>query len=170
MSVRPSNISSPRKGEGGAERRVGVDSSNASRFDRTPRKTARARELRKAMTPAEARVWSHLRNNQLENLSFRRQHPMGKDFLDFYRASLKLAFELDGGQHNEPTHIVRDKIRDNWFAAKGIETLRIWNCDVLEDTSSAVETIWHAAMKRKEVIPTMILPFSRGGNGVESTS
>jgi very-short-patch-repair endonuclease len=170
MSIRPQNFSSPRKGEGGAKRRVGVDGSDASRFDRTPLKTVRARELRKAMTPAEARLWSHLRNNQLENLGFRRQHPMGKYILDFYCASLKLAIELDGGQHNEPTHAVRDKARDYWFAAKGIETLRIWNSEVLEDTSSAIETIWDAAMKRKEVIPTLVLPFSRGGNGVESTS
>jgi very-short-patch-repair endonuclease len=170
MSVHLKNFSSPRKGEGGAQRRVGVDSSDASRFDRTPRKTVRARELRKEATPAEQRLWSHLRNNQLENLSFRRQHPMGKYILDFYCASLKLAIELDGGQHNEPAQVARDKVRDDWFAAKGIETLRIWNCDVLENTSSAVETIWHTAMKRKEVIPTLILPFSRGGNGVESAS
>ena len=170
MSLNSKILSSPRKGEGGAQRRVGVEVSSTSRFDRTPRKTTRARELRREMTPAEARLWSHLRNNQLENLGFRRQHSMGKYILDFYCPRLKLAIELDGGQHNEQVHKARDKARDAWFAAKGIETLRLWNFEVLEDTSSALDSIWRAAMKRKEVIPTLVLPFSRGGNGMESAS
>ncbi len=146
--VATSSLSSPSKGEG----RVGVDHAEQDRFDRTPLKTKRARELRQAMTPAEAKLWSRIRNNQLEGLGFRRQHPMSKYILDFYCASLKLAVELDGGQHNEPANIARDKTRDVWFASKGIETLRMWNNDVLTNIMSSVETVWRVAIKRKAMM------------------
>ena len=95
MSVRHAvQDTSPRKGEVGAQRRVGVD----KRFDRTPLMTAKARRLRLAMTDAERKLWSGLRKDQL-GVAFRRQHPIGKYVLDFYCASLGLVIELDGGQH-----------------------------------------------------------------------
>jgi very-short-patch-repair endonuclease len=44
----------------------------------TPKKIkARARELRKAMTPAEEMPWERLRGRKLGGLKFRRQHPLG---------------------------------------------------------------------------------------------
>ena len=54
------------------------------------------------MTNAEARLWLHLRADQIEGVSFRRQHPVGPYVLDFYAPSLKLAVEIDGSQHLEP--------------------------------------------------------------------
>ncbi len=43
----------------------------------TPEIEQAARKLRKNLTPAEARLWSALRNKQLEGLRFRCQHPVG---------------------------------------------------------------------------------------------
>ncbi len=117
-------------------------------------KLVRVREVRKVAASAELRLWSKLRDGRLDGLSFRRQHPMGKYILDFYCASLKLAVELSGGEHFEPAHLARDKVRIDWFTAKGIETLHIRNADVLESTSGAVETILQTALKRKKMIVT----------------
>lgn len=59
----------------------------------------RRRELRQALTPAEAVLWQLLKGRQLEGLKFRRQHSVGPYILDFYCPALKLAIELDGASH-----------------------------------------------------------------------
>ncbi|MGB3071260.1 MAG: DUF559 domain-containing protein [Ottowia sp.] len=41
-----------------------------------------ARDLRRAMTEAERRLWSRLRGDQL-GVKFRRQHPLGRYIADF---------------------------------------------------------------------------------------
>ena len=41
------------------------------------------RKLRNAPTDAEHRLWQYLRNRQLEECKFRRQHPFGDYILDF---------------------------------------------------------------------------------------
>ncbi len=55
-------------------------------------------ELRKEMTPAERKLWSHLRNDQL-GVKFRRQHAIGPYIPDFCSPKAKLIIELDGSQH-----------------------------------------------------------------------
>jgi very-short-patch-repair endonuclease len=149
-----SKYASPGKGEVGAQRRVGV-----SRFDRTVAKTARARKLRNAQTPAEAKLWSRLRNDAMHGVSFRRQHPVGEYVLDFYSPTAKLAVEVDGGQHNDDDHRRRDEMRDIWLAAKGIRTLRFWNTDVMANIDSVLATIWHAVD-----VTTPTLPLLGGGS------
>ena len=72
------------------------------RFDHTPAKAARARQLRRGSTRPELKLWLCLRGAQLSGHSFRRQHPVGPYILDFYCASAKLAVELDGDQHATP--------------------------------------------------------------------
>jgi very-short-patch-repair endonuclease len=155
---------SPGKGEVGAQRRVGV-----ARFNNTREKTATARKLRKAMTPAEGKLWSHLRNNNMHGLAFRRQHPMGAYVLDFYCAQAKLAVEVDGCQHNDEDHIEHDKIRDAWFADKAIRTLRFWNHDVLTNIENVLDTIWFAIEETHPTpsTPTPTLPLSGGGSKPE---
>lgn len=155
---------SPRKGEVGAKRRVGVE----NRFDRTPAKTARARRFRRTMTDAERKLWSRLRNNQL-GVAFRRQHPLGKYVLDFYCAQLGLVIELDGGQHGESGQADRDQLRSDWLAERGLEVMRFWNNDVLNNLDGVLVSI-HGRISEIAAargIPTPTLPFSRGGSGKE---
>ena len=59
-----------------------------------------AKELRKSMTEAEEILWKHLRNNKLNELKFRRQHPLDIFIADFYCHQKKLIIELDGGIHD----------------------------------------------------------------------
>jgi very-short-patch-repair endonuclease len=95
--------------------------------------TSNARRLRKSMTRAEWKLWSVLRRDQLEGLHFRRQHPIGPYVLDFYCSPLRLAIELDGGQHAYDNTRARDHRRTRWLQAKGITVVRFWNNDVIEN-------------------------------------
>ena len=63
---------------------------------------ARAKELRKNMTPAEKVLWQRLRNYKVDGFYFRRQHPIKFFIADFYCAKADLIIEIDGGIHNNP--------------------------------------------------------------------
>ncbi len=117
-----------------------------SRFARTREQTARARELRRAMTKAEARLWLRMRGDGL-GVSFRRQHPIGPYFADFYCPSLKLIVELDGSQHAERQDY--DDARTRFLNARGIEVLRFWNNDVMENLEGVCLEISDAIRARQ---------------------
>ena len=53
----------------------------------------KAQFLRRNETKAEKLLWEKLRNNQLEGLKFRRQHPVNIYIADFYCHKLKLIIE-----------------------------------------------------------------------------
>ena len=87
-----------------------------TQFDRTRAKTSRARQLRRAMTDAEKKLWWRVRNDQL-GLSFRRQHPIGAYVVDFFAPSIGLVIELDGGQHGMEPHLAFDARRTEFLEA-----------------------------------------------------
>jgi very-short-patch-repair endonuclease len=110
-----------------------------SRFNRTPEKTEFARRLRRDETDVERRLWHRLRNSQICDAHFRRQHPAGRYILDFYCPALALAIELDGGQHAQAG--TRDRERDEWLKQNGVTVLRFWNSDVTENLNGVLEAI-----------------------------
>ena len=112
-----------------------------TRFERTLEKTEKARRLRRDSTLVERRLWYRLRNGQIDGHRFRRQHPVGPYVLDFYCPRLRLAIELDGGQHNFPGESERDRRRELWLAARGITVLRFWNSDVIANMAGVLEKI-----------------------------
>jgi very-short-patch-repair endonuclease len=126
-------------------------------------KLAFARELRRNQTDAESLVWRLLRNRQLKNSKFRRQHPVGKYILDFYCAEHGLAVELDGGQHDSSR--AHDTVRDAWLASQGIRVLRFWNSQVLNETEAVLETIWMALPDGDEKTPSPPTPLPPTGEG-----
>jgi very-short-patch-repair endonuclease len=154
------STTSPCKGE--VDREAG---GWGSRFSRTKDMTARARSLRANMTDAELRLWRALRRDQLNGFSFRKQHPIGPYTVDFYCSRLRLAVEVDGGQHAEQRKHADDR-RTQWLAEKGVTVVRYWNNDVLSnlegvlsDLVAHVEGLAHAA-----ATPTPALPLSGGGS------
>jgi very-short-patch-repair endonuclease len=144
---------------------VGVK--GAARFNRTKIKTTLARRLRRDVTDVERRLWSKLRGAQIDGASFRRQHPAGRYVLDFYCPALRLAIELDGGQHALAAS--QDRQRDEWLARRDVTVLRFWNSDVTENLSGVLEVIATkvAELKATKMTPTRRwradLPLSGGG-------
>ena len=108
-----------------------------------------ARKLRSEQTDAEQLIWSLLRDRRLAGAKFRRRHPVEagehRYILDFYSHELKLAIELDGGQHQ--TARSHDDSRTQALATMQIEVLRFWNNDVLSQTDSVLESIWNTVNK-----------------------
>jgi very-short-patch-repair endonuclease len=101
----------------------------------------RARQLRQDSTDAERRMWSELRDRRLLRYKFRRQHPIGPYIVDFACTRHQVVIELDGGQHAESTEDVR---RTAWLQSQGWRVIRIWNNDVLINTSGVTKTILRA--------------------------
>lgn len=100
--------------------------------------TKRARTLRQDETEAEYRLWSDLRNRNLNGFKFSRQIPLGPYFADFLCREKKLIVEVDGSQHAES---VSDMRRTEWMNGQGYSVLRFWNHEVLEQRRDVLETI-----------------------------
>jgi len=102
----------------------------ASRVGNRAATTKRARELRKAMTPQERRLWAQLRTLRPEGYHFRRQTPLLGFFLDFVCFRRRLVIEVDGGQHADDRQADHDVMRDKILAKHGFRTLQVWNSDI----------------------------------------
>ena len=101
--------------------------------------TSRAQELRKNMTKEERRLWyEYLRDYPQP---FRRQVTCGRFILDFYCAAAKLAIELDGSQHYEPSGQAYDYQRTAYLNSLGIEVLRFSNADIMKNLPGVCQLI-----------------------------
>ena len=105
----------------------------------TPKVFKRAKELRRNQTEAEAKLWSCLRNHQLNNVGFRRQHAIGNYVVDFCAPRRKLIIELDGSQHLE--QVEYDTNRTEFLESRGYKVLRFWNNDVLKNIDDVIREI-----------------------------
>ncbi len=109
-----------------------------------PALLAHCRELRKNATDAEALLWRLLRNSQVADAKFRRQHPAAGYILDFYCHEARLAIEVDGGGHLDEKQAAYDATRTAALEAAGIRVLRFWNHEVLQQTEAVLKCIWDA--------------------------
>jgi very-short-patch-repair endonuclease len=115
----------------------------------------RRRELRRNQTEAEKVLWAHLRNRQVYDMKFFRQYRIGPYILDFYCPTLKLAVELDGGQHNQCENKEYDSTRSEYLKVQEIDVIRFWNHEVLLDVQSVLAELM------LKVTP-LNLPFRKG--------
>jgi len=99
------------------------------------------------MTLPEALLWNLLRKDP-GGIHFRRQHPIEDFVLDFYCASARTGFEIDGIVHdmgNRPQHDVR---RDTLLNSLGIEIVRIPASAVLKSPEDTAEAIVRYCQRR----------------------
>ena len=127
------------------------------------RKVMRARELRRAMTDAEKKLWWHLRQLPVETTHFRRQAAIGPYFADFACHKRRLVIEVDGGGHNEVPQIAADKARSAYLKSRGYRVLRFWNNEVLKEIDGVMSVIYDA-VHQQEMPPTPYPspPFASG--------
>ena len=104
----------------------------------------RVRELRHAQTEAEKAAWHLLRDRRL-GLKFRRQYPIENYVVDFHCCERRVAVELDGGIHSQPSQIRKDAARDAFPGRLGIRVLRLPNGLVLEDPEGFVRIVREGA-------------------------
>ena len=91
----------------------------------TPKIFGRAKELHRNLSPAEAKLWKHLRAHQMGDVHFRNQHAIGQYVVDFCAPRKKLIIELDGSQHLEQKSMMMN--------APGI-----WNYGGIESCGSGI--------------------------------
>lgn len=101
---------------------------------------AKARELRKHGTMAEALLWNEIKNKQLE-VQFHRQVPMLDYIVDFFCHELSLIIEVDGISHEYK--VAYDRRREERLQAYGIKLLRYADEDVRRDIKWVVNDICH---------------------------
>ena len=116
-------------------------------------RTARARDLRKRQTRAEATLWQYLRASRLDGLRFRRQHPIDCYFADFACVSLKLVVELDGKVHEEDQQQLDDYHRQQAIEALGWFVLRFTNDQVTGALPTVLDAIKAQAQLAGAVTP-----------------
>lgn len=101
-----------------------------------------AKQLRRSQTDAEKLMWYLLRNRQLANAKFRRQHPIETYVAGFYCHEHQLVIELDGGQHFEDSGVEKDARRTARLNALGIEVLRFDNREVLTNIEGVLQRVY----------------------------
>lgn len=107
-----------------------------------------ARSLRKNMTDSELKLWSRIRRRQICGLQFYRQRPIGNYIVDFYCPLAGLVLEVDGCQHMQKNHAVKDKARDSFLKQNGLKILRFDNLQVLNQLDAVIDKIYQTASLR----------------------
>jgi len=104
-----------------------------------------ARDLRKKETSAEKIMWQALRSRRLNNLKFRRQHPIANTAFvaDFLCYEARLIIEVDGEIHK--VQQTEDEWRQSAIEAEGYTVLRFTNAQVKTDLASVLTIIARTA-------------------------
>ncbi|MEN8781788.1 MAG: endonuclease domain-containing protein [Desulfobacterales bacterium] len=108
----------------------------------------RARHLRKNMTDSEHALWSRLRAKQMFGMQVYRQKPLGEYIVDFFIPKAKLVIEVDGSQHSANENAEKDRKRDDYMKAVGLQILRFKSNAVLKETDAVVDVIARAVRDR----------------------
>ncbi len=111
-----------------------------------PGAIVQARDLRRTMTRSEKKLWYDGLNRHRLGFHFRREHPLGPYFLDFYAAGPKVCVELDGSSHEGRE--IHDAIRDQWLAESGILTIRVMVGELDWTFGEVLERIQRACYER----------------------
>ncbi len=115
----------------------------------SPERKSHCRDLRRNQTEAEKALWRILQNREFAGIKFRRQHPIWPYIADFYCHEARLVIELDGGQHSETEQHEYDEARTECMMSAGIQELRFWNNEVLQNRDGVLEMI------RQTLTPTL---------------
>ncbi len=106
-----------------------------------PWKTNRSRVLRSQSGFAERKLWSALRDRQLNGHKFVRQASIDVYFADFLCREAKLLIEVDGATHGTDAEQAADADRTAKLGALGYRVLRFDNIDVIGNLAGVLHVI-----------------------------
>lgn len=104
-----------------------------------------ARQMRREMTPAEAKLWQRLKAGRLAGYHFRRQQVIGQYIVDFYCHQAGLVIEIDGGIHLQ--QVDYDRARENYLREIGLQVIRFDNEEVRHNLENVLAEILAACNK-----------------------
>lgn len=108
----------------------------------------RAKAMRGEPTPAEARLWYHLRARRFEDTKFVRQNPNGRAIVDFVARSRKLIIEVDGDTHGSDEAVAKDAQRTARLERQGYQVIRFTNAEVMGNMEAVLAAISNALAAR----------------------
>ncbi len=97
-----------------------------------------ARTMRREPTSAEDLLWKRIRDRQVGDMKFRRQHSIDRFIVDFYCAEAQMVIEIDGSIHDTPN---ADLERQHVLESLGLRILRFSNDDVLSGVENVIAQI-----------------------------
>jgi len=118
-----------------------------------PQTFAKAKSLRRKMTKAEIVLWEELKTKKLNNLKFRRQHPIHHFIADFYCHELSLIIEIDGGYHNNKEQREYDIQREKLLKFQDVRIIRFTNEEVLNNIEKIKQQILIEAERIEKQTP-----------------
>jgi very-short-patch-repair endonuclease len=104
-----------------------------------PGAITRARNLRRAQTPVERKLWWILRDRRLSHYKFRRQLPVGDYIADFCCLEKRLIVEVDGDYHSNISEA--DHMRQQTLEALGFRVARFLATEVMRDPEAVRDRI-----------------------------
>lgn len=107
-------------------------------------KLQKARDMRRCLTPAEAKLTAALRDKS--PVRVRSQAPMYGYIADIYIAKARLVVEVDGSSHMGRE--ARDALRDARLAEHGLLTIRVGNGRVMRSAGQVADEILAVAVDR----------------------
>ncbi|MDO8691931.1 MAG: endonuclease domain-containing protein [Dehalococcoidia bacterium] len=114
--------------------------------------TEKARENRKAPTPAENKLrFEVLQDKRFAGLKFTRQKPLDEYTVDLYCSDLMVAIEIDGDSHAEQPGY--DRQRTARLNKLGIEVMRYSNLDIMTNLTGVYEDLSRRIVDRREPTP-----------------
>ena len=120
--------------------------------------TQKARENRKAPTPAEKKIWADiLQGKKLLGFKFTRQKPLDEYIVDFYCSEILLAIEIDGDSHAAQKQY--DEKRTKRLNDLGITVLRYTNQEVMGNIDGVYADLKEKIANLKQ---TPSVPLIRG--------
>lgn len=95
--------------------------------------------MRKAPTAAEAKLWQHIRKQQIRGVKFRRQYTIDRFIADFCSLEAQLIIELDGPihQYTQAEHAIRQA----FLESLGFTVVRFPNLEVLNNIRAVLDAI-----------------------------
>ena len=109
---------------------------------------AHARLFRRKSSKEEKQLWQALRAGRFAGFKFRRQHPLGNYFLDFFCPLAQVSVELDGFAHGLPHQRQHDLERARFLELRGIKELRFWNHQWRHKREGVLLEIWDTLHER----------------------
>ncbi len=98
-----------------------------------------AKTLRNSMTKEEKHLWYDFLKNLPQTVY--RQKVINNYIVDFCVLSHRLVIEIDGSQHYEDEHRLKDKQRDENLKSMGFKVLRYTNREINNDFNSVCQNI-----------------------------
>jgi very-short-patch-repair endonuclease len=93
------------------------------------------------MSPTQSRLWDRLRMRQVDGWKFRRQHPIGPYFVDFYCPAARLVVQIVSSTPEASPIWADDRLRGVALTAGGYRVLEVHAADVEADLDGVVDAI-----------------------------